>query len=445
MSIQRAFECESKVRQIITQQEINGVNFDTPKAQRYISELEERKSRLYADIRPHLDLEIIQPYTVPINEPYLKDGSYRGTVYDWYFNSRNIPDIGGPFTRICFAEPDLGSRKKLISQLIRLGWKPAAFTEKGNPKLTVEGEPCPSLMEIGSEIGKQIAHWYIYNHRQSQIQGWLNKLRPDGKLEARGITIGTPTFRFRHSIVVNVPKADDKVLFGREMRSLFIADEGDALVGHDAKGLELRMLAHYLNDTSFTEEILSGDIHTKNQKDAGLPTRDDAKTFIYAFNYGAGNKKLGAIIGGDEKEGAKMKAKFLKNNPELKKLIKNVKEAAKRGYLIGLDGRKILLRRDKITHAVQVHKAPNTLLQCAGALVMKYAMVNLDNWIREMELRVRKVIDQHDESQASVHPDDVELYSILARYSIIEAGRQLNLRIPLDAEVKAGANWSETH
>lgn len=445
MSIQQAFECESRVRQIITQQEINGVNFDVHKAQGYISELEQRKTDLYSEIRPHLDLEIIQPYTVPINEPYLKDGSHRGTVYDWYFYSGVVPNIGGAFTRICFAEPDLGSRKKLISQLIRLGWKPANFTEKGNPKLTVEGEPCPSLMEIGSDIGQQIAHWYIYNHRQSQIQGWLNKLRDDGRLEARAITIGTPTFRFRHSIVVNVPKAAEQVLFGHEMRSLFIPSEGYMLVGHDASGLELRMLAHYMNDNKFTEALLSGDIHTKNQKDAGLPTRDDAKTFIYAFNYGAGNKKLGSIIGGDEKDGAKMKAKFLKANPALKKLIKKVREAAKRGYLKGLDGRKVPLRRDKITNAVQAHKAPNTLLQCAGALVMKYSIVLLDEWIREFQLSSRKVIDMHDEGQYEVLPEDAELHGILACHSIAEAGRQLNIRLPLEGEYKIGTSWAETH
>lgn len=444
MSYQQAFECESKVAQIITQQTINGVNFDKEKAEYYIDVLADRKGDLYKGIRPHLQLEVFRHYNVPISKPFLKTGAYSGGVLKWYSN--DVPDIAGPFSRCEFREPDLGSRIKLITQLLRLGWKPAAFTQKGSPKLSVEGEPCPSLMEIGSEIGEQIAHWYIYNHRQSQIQGWLNKLRPDGKLEARGITIGTPTFRFRHSIVVNVPKAADYVLFGKEMRSLFIADDGDVLVGHDASGLELRMLAHYLNDEKYTEELLNGDIHTKNQKDAGLPTRDDAKTFIYAsILYGAGDVKTGKIIGGSAADGKKIKAKFFKMNPKLKGLIEDVKSAALRGYLKGLDGRKVLMRRDKITNAVQVHKSFNTLLQCAGALVMKYAMINLDNWIREMGLGSKKCIDMHDESQYSVPPKDAELHAILARYSIIEAGRQLNLRVPLDAEAKIGASWAETH
>jgi hypothetical protein len=449
MSIQRAFECESLVRQITTQQTINGVNFDEEKARGYISELEARKEDLYQRIRPNLQLEVVRKYGVPISKPFNKDGSYNHSVGKWY--SDIIPSIGGGFSRVEFCEPNLGSRNKLIRQLLRVGWKPRNFTIKGNPQLTVEGEPCPSLMEIGDEIGQWIAHWYIYNHRQSQIQGWLNKLRHDGKLEARAITIGTPTYRFRHSIVVNVPKSAEDVLFGKEMRSLFIADEGDILVGHDASGLELRMLAHYMNDKDYIAELLSGDIHTANQKAAGLPTRDDAKTFIYAFNYGAGDKKIGSIIDGTARDGKRIKKQFLDSNPALKALIGDAKKrtgvrgAALRGYLIGLDGRKIYLRRDKVTRAVQVHKALNTLLQCAGALVMKYAMINLDTWIRELELGSKKVIDMHDECQYSVPPEDVEMHSILARYSIIEAGRQLNLRIPLDADAKVGVSWEETH
>ena len=443
MSIQQALDNESKVRQIITQQEINGVNFNKEKAEGYISELSKRKDTLYGKIRPHLKLEVITPYTVPVSRPYLKNGTHSSGVLNWFRD--DVPDIGGPFTRCEFNEPDLGSRKKLIAQLESLGWSPRAFTEKGNPKLTVDGQPCPSLMDIDSEIGQDIAHWYIYNHRQSQIQGWIDKLRDDGKLTAEAITIGTPTYRFRHKTVVNVPKASPDVVFGTEMRSLFIPSDGYVIVGHDASGLELRMLAHYMNDPDYIEELLSGDIHTANQKAAGLPTRDDAKTFIYALNYGAGNAKIGSIIGAGAPQRASSKRKFLKATPALKRLIDGVREAGMRGYLIGLDKRRVRLRRDKITNAVQIHKAPNTLLQTAGALVMKYSMVILDQWIREFELSSRKVIDMHDEGQYEVLPQDAELHGMLACYSIVEAGRQLGLRLPLAGEYKIGESWATTH
>ena len=309
MSIQQAFEVESKVRRIITQQEITGVKFDMPKAKGFIQDLERRKSGLYTRIRPHLDLEISRPYPKPVSQPFLKSGGYRDSVTKWYRD--DIPDIGGPFSRLEFLEPDLGSRTKLIAQLLKLGWLPVHFTPKGNPKLTYEGEPCASLEKIDSEIGQWIAHWYIYNHRQGQIQGWINRLRPDGRLTAEAITIGTPTFRFTHKTVVNVPRTSS--LYGYEMRSLFIPSDGYVMVGHDASGLELRMMAHYLDDREYTQEILSGDIHTKNKEDAGLPTRDDAKTFIYAsILYGAGDEKTGLIIKGTKADGKRIKAKFFK-------------------------------------------------------------------------------------------------------------------------------------
>ena len=76
---------------------------------------------------------------------------------------------------------------------------------------------------------------------------------------------------------------------------------------------------------------------------------------------------------------------------------------------------------------------------------MKWSMYLLDKWVRDMGLDVWKVIDMHDEGQADVLIADVPLYSCLARQSIIEAGRLLNLNVPLDADVKVGATWAETH
>lgn len=164
-----------------------------------------------------------------------------------------------------------------------------------------------------------------------------------------------------------------------------------------------------------------------------------------AFIYGAGNAKLGSIVEGGEDEGAELRARFLRENPKLNKLINKAKRAAReRGYLIGLDGRRIWLRRDGRGRVLE-HKALNTLLQCAGAVVMKKSMVLLNQWATEEGLRFKKVIDMHDEGQAEVHKDDAERYAELAVKSIVEAGKHFNLNVPLDAEAKIGANWAETH
>ena len=247
----------------------------------------------------------------------------------------------------------------------------------------------------------------------------------------------------RHIDVVNIPKASKHVFFGTEMRSLFCVPEGKILVGHDASGLELRMLAHYMDDKAFTEELIHGDIHTRNQEMAGLPTRDMAKTFSYGFLYGAGDEKIGKIVGGTAKDGKELKRRFLANLPSLKRLIDRTRTASKKGWLKGLDGRKVMMR--SYDGEVMEHKALNTLLQSAGAIVMKKSMILLDKSVRDHKLDVLKVIDQHDEGQAEVIPEHVELYKQLAVQSIVDSGIHFKLNCPLAGEAKSGLNWATTH
>jgi DNA polymerase I-like protein with 3'-5' exonuclease and polymerase domains len=197
------------------------------------------------------------------------------------------------------------------------------------------------------------------------------------------------------------------------------------------------MLAHYMNDPSYTREILDGDIHTANQKSAGLPTRDQAKTFIYAFLYGAGDEKIGSIVGGTSADGKEVKRKFLDNTPALKSLRERVATASKRGYLIGLDGRRIMVRSE--------HSALNTLLQGAGAIVMKKALVLLDKNAKWRELKYKFVGNIHDEIQTEVFDMDSKAFGELAVLAIEEAGKAFNLNCPLDGEYKIGETWNETH
>lgn len=447
-SIENALFIEHHVQRIITQQEEVGVVFNKTRARFYIHSLRERKERLYRKVRPYLSLQLEVPYTAAVSRPFLKDGSYSANTKSWYENSEDLHLVAGPFSRVRYSEPNLASRTQLVSQLIQRGWVPASFTEKGNPKLTVDGEPCPSLEKIGDEVGGWIAEWYILNHRESQIEGWCRRVR-GGRISAQATTIGTPTFRFRHKGVVNVPRKAS--LFGKRMRSLFTVEAGRRMVGYDASSLELRMLAHYLNDEEYTNAVVYGrqedgtDIHSKNTRDAGLPDRTTGKTFIYAFNYGAGAAKIGAIIGGTAAQGAAIKRRFLAKNPKLAALIKNFERAASRGYLVGLDGRRLVMRTDKRTGKPQTHKSLNTALQGGGAIVMKWAMVLMDHWIREMELDAKKVIDMHDEAQFDCDPSCADLVGRLGVLSIVTAGQLLNLNVPLDGEYQVGLNWSHTH
>ncbi len=419
-------------------------------------------------------MELVIPYKgKEIDKPFLLNGSYAARVSTWYEGSTH--KVSGPFTRVIFTEPDIGSRQKLVKQLLKHGWKPTLFTEKGTPKLTIQGEPVDSLMKIEGDIAKRIAKWYTYGHRASQIRGWIRDVRPDGRLTAGADSCGTNTARMRHKTVVNVPKAKEHIIFGYQMRELFTVPSDSIMCGHDASGLEARMEAHYTypyDNGEYARELLEGDVHSKNAKIFEV-NRDVAKNGKYALTYGAQVAKLATTLGCKQSKAKKLFDDFWRENYALGKLRDNVMGMAEnKGFVPGLDGRKIYIRSS--------HSAVNALFQSAGAIVMKYAMVILDYWARKEELQYKKIIDMHDESQAELPREEISLYERdskeealalhmdakiwsvpteingkwitgysrygeLAVKSIVKAGEYLNLRCPLDAEYKLGRNWAETH
>lgn len=280
-----ALKLETEVAILIEEQERNGVYFDKGKAIYFISLLEKLKREKYDLVRPFLSYEIIIKETKSKNELgeicynhvkkiHLKNGNYAPSVSNWY----DDPSIVlGEFSRIEIEEPSIGKRGLIINQLLKFGWKPKEFTEKGFPKLTNKGEPVETLEAVGS-FGKDLSMWYTYSHRQSQIRGFLPHIREDGRISAQCDSCGTNTFRGKHRVVANIPRPTS--VFGKEMRSLFRVRDGRVFVGADVAGLELRMLGHHMGDKEYIDLILHGDIHSHNQQLAGLPTRDNAKTFI---------------------------------------------------------------------------------------------------------------------------------------------------------------------
>jgi DNA polymerase I-like protein with 3'-5' exonuclease and polymerase domains len=203
------------------------------------------------------------------------------------------------------------------------------------------------------------------------------------------------------------------------------------------------MLAHYMKDEKYVKTVCEGsskdgtDVHTVNQKAANLQTRDQAKTFIYAFLYGAGPSKIGSIVGGNSKTGEKLIASFLEGTPSLKRLRDKVSVYASKGFVPGLDGRKIWVRSE--------HAALNSLLQGAGAIVMKKALVIFNDKIKAYQWDVKLVANVHDEIQFECSPDIAEEAGKACVQSIRESGLAYNLRCPLDGEYKVGKTWRDTH
>ena len=491
---EETIQLEHDIARIITEQEHYGIRFDYERAKEYVKELTDKINRIDREIIPQLPKEI-KTIGTTILSPFKKNGELKKQVTDYIekvnedkYRLSNVPEgqgregdslqhisslwtedtIGGPFTRLQFDDFNAGSTERIKNYLLSCGWKPESWNiskttgERTSPKL--EG----AFKGISGELPKAIKDRITWRHRRSQIEGWIeNATRTNSTTDAPIFTLraganscGTNTGRMRHQGIVNIPRADidkktgeliwdtenQKSVFGTQMRSLFIPRDGYKIVGHDASGLELRMLAHYMNDPEFIDQILNGDIHTYNQEKAGLPTRDDAKTFIYALIYGAGDAKIGSIVGGEAAEGKLIKAEYFGQLPKLKAFIEKVKRASGQGYLRGLDGRRIWMRKDEYGRLAR-SKAVNTLLQAAGAIVMKHSCRVLWADVKAAQIEAHKVLDMHDEGQSEVldSQNHIEPYCELAVKSIVEAGEHFKLNIPLDAEAKVGMNLAETH
>ena len=435
---EESIELEHAVAPIIVRQQRHGFMFDDRGAEKLTERLVVR--------RVELEIELQRAFP----SWYRRDGdrnpkrsarrkivSNAGTYVVQYTE-------GAPYTAIVETLFNPGSRDHIADRLSsKYGWKPNEFTDGGKPKVdedVLEGLRYPEA--------KVLAEYLLVCKRIGQVsegeQAWLKKSRK-GRIHGRVVQNGAVTGRMTHNNpnVAQVPKVG--VPYGKECRALFIVPTGKVLVGADASGLELRCLAHFMakwDDGAYATVILEGDIHSVNQAAAGLPTRDNAKTFIYAFLYGAGDAKIGSIIGKGPAAGRALKKRFLEGLPALGRLVKGVKEAAKkRGYLRGLDGRLLHVRSD--------HAALNTLLQSAGALVMKKALVILDAELQRAGFvpgrHYEFVANIHDEWQIECDEEIAEIVGLAAKNAIRAAGDAFGFRCPLDGEFKIGANWAETH
>jgi len=403
---QESIKLEHEVAFIIAEQERSGFRFDEVKALQLLSVLKTKLDTICVEMQR-------------IFPPKVTSGRTHKT------HGRPLSDIVEDFNP--------GSRKQIAERLIEKGWKPKKHTEKGSvivDETTLEGLDFPEA--------KAIAEYLMLQKRIAQVESWVDAIQTDGRVHGQVITNGAVTGRMTHHSpnMAQVPNSGSP--YGPDCRELWIVEKGYKLVGIDASGLELRMLAHYMKDDAYTTEVVSGDIHTANQKAAGLETRNQAKTFIYAFLYGAGAAKIGSIVGGSSKEGQALITRFLRNTPRLRALREKVSRIyVQKAWLPGLDGRKLLVRSE--------HSALNTLLQGAGAIAMKQALVIFNKRLRQSKMDYKFVANVHDEWQLEVEEHRADEAGKMGVQAITDAGVVLNMRCPLGGEYRVGNNWKDTH
>ncbi len=418
----QSIQLEHDVAKIMGEQERRGWKIDEKKAMLLLFQLTVIKDELDEQFQKIFPPLITKEY---IHVKYKKDGSlynaHKNLKKDEQGYYREMEEVFNP-----------ASRQQIVERLKMLGWEPTVLTEKGNVKIDET-----ILKTIDIPEAKLLIDYFLIAKRIVMINAWVDAVQKDGRVHGKVNSCGAISGRMTHFSpnMAQIPANYSK--WGTECRELWIAEEGNILVGCDASGLELRMLAHYINDEDFTNEILNGDIHTYNQRLAGIDTRDKAKTFIYAFIYGAGDGKLGQIIKGTKYDGAKLRERFLLALPKLEKFATSVRYATRKGYIKGLDGRKLYPRSP--------HSSLNLLLQNAGAIIMKRALTYLSGSDIIKDQKGYFVGNIHDEIQMEVEKGYEEQLGREAIQAIIKAGENYDLKIPLGGEYSIGHSWSQTH
>lgn len=317
-----------------------------------------------------------------------------------------------------------------------------------------------TLPEDAPEGAKNLAEWLTLEGRRSSLAEWVGHVKDDGRIHGRFTHIGAWTGRMAHSAPnqANVPAAFHgtpktaveivKSEYDGRMRSLWIVEDGNYLVGTDAEGIQLRILAHLMNSEEYIHAIVSGrkedetDIHNLNRKALGIShvTRDMAKTFIYAFLLGAGVAKVATILKVNQREAGEAVDNFMNSIQGLSDLKKKVvPHIAKRGWFKGLDGRKVPVPSE--------HKALAGMLQNGEAVVMKHSALTWATAANKLGIKYKLVTWPHDEWQTEVEGsmNDAELLGSIQRQSIVDTGKKLSILCPLAGSTDIGRTWGDSH
>ncbi len=440
---------EQEFAKIISRQEKYGVYFDIKSAEQLhidlIHEVDKAEAELFKTFTP---LQTWTPKPYP-KTAYKQNGEKSQVLINQEKLGCHLNKQGewGYFKEVHFNPSSRQHIARWLSEVY--GWKPKDHTEKGTPIINEK-----VLERLDFPEGKVLAHYFNVVKLKGQLadgkNAWMKMVGGDSRIHGRVNTLGAVSRRCTHSNPNMAQVPSGRAYKGHEARQLFTVPKGKKLVGCDADGLELRTLSHYMarfDNGQYARAVDEGnkengtDIHTLNQTGAGLPTRDDAKTFIYAFLYGAGDAKIGSIINGTAEAGRKLKEKFFRQIPAIKRLVDAVSEAYKQnGTLRALDGNPYHIR--------SAHSALNTLLQGAGALVMKYYLVFLDRNLAAKYTvgeQYEFVLNVHDEVQIECDANIAEEVARIAEDTFGDVTHHLNFRIPLRGSADIGNSWADTH
>jgi len=482
--------------ELMCRQEQTGIPFDvqagTALAERIRSEMTEIETEVEPQLPPRPLLKGEEAhYRIPA-KPFKQDGTLSATMMKflervgaavdhvhgivWNGNTYKIePGFVLPAT----APMKIGNQDHLKDWFISLGWQPTLFNvkkdergkpirdERGDPittspKIQDKGQICPNLLDIDGDLPRLVVRFLSLRNRLSVLEGWLShpRIKRDGRLPA-GFSGITPTHRIKHTVVTNVPKADPKVLLGKEFRSLFRAEPGKVFVGYDASSLEDRVkaaLTYKFDGGAYAEKILDPeyDAHSENAAMWGL-TRQEAKSGTYALAYQCGVRTLAKTLKCSEAKAKVFHEAYWANNEGLRLLGEAIErhwEACDKKYIVRRDSMRLYARskHSLVNLAIQGHAS--AVMDFAGAWMHKAlggdTVCKIDHegrWVYTIQggFTVERVAYVHDEYLYQCDPGVAEWVAELGCTSIRKAGEYLKFAVPLEAEAKIGGSWADVH
>ena len=501
-----------------------GWPFDIEKAKELKVKLEEEMEKAYSALSSKLGMKAVPldkdgGEVVPKKMKYTKKGMYEARMAAYFGldpvegmlepEERDI-SFEGEFCRVKFEPLSLDSHYDVKIFLFRNGWVPTEWNYKKDPvtKRRTNIKSTPKITEDSLELlggdGKLYPEFLTAKSRHAIVTTWIEETDENGNLHGECQTIGTPSMRARHNIIVNVPSADSP--WGREMRDLFKTRPGWKLLGCDSEGNQARGLAHYLGDATFTDTLLNGDVHTYNANilDSVLDTmgvswdeyiiekdkaqvsnrhlvaymkrasltkeqfllklkqsnrphrqalykktmasvkRAAAKRILYAFLFGASGGKLWSYIFDtiDPEQGNKLKIGFTKAVPGFQDLINKLAKIFASTSKFG-DGYIPGIAGNRI-YVDSFHKLLVYLLQSTEKATCSAACMLLMERLEERNIPYQPCIMMHDELDFLVPEKYAEEARQIGKQAFADGPKLFGIEI-MGGSGKIGDSWYEVH
>ena len=363
-----------------------------------------------------------------------------------------ISDIEKQIHELAHEEFNINSPKQLGVILFEKLMLPA-------PKKTKTGYST-NVEVLDSLFGKHPIIALIKEYRElaklksTYADGLLKVIGSDGRIHTSFQMTVTATGRLSSTEpnLQNIPVRKDT---GMEIRKMFVAADGKVLVDADYSQIELRLLAHIANDPVMLSAFENNeDIHTVTASQVFGVTpdkitpleRSQAKAVNFGIVYGISAFSLANDIGVTPKEAKAYIDNYLAKYSGVREYMHSIVETAKKfGYVSTLFGRRRYLPELKShnfnTRSFGERVALNMPIQGTAADIMKIAMINVSNRLRNEGLEAKLILQVHDELIVECPENEADDVSVILREEMESAA---TLSVPLVAETHVGKSWFET-